>query len=145
VSNRDEDDEALLVELRRLDDGAEPPPELWQAMADEVRAGYQRALAESAAATSSPAKAPNVSPPARPRRWRSRTLATATTALALAAALTLWLRPPRHLPGAGSAPHAIEQLDEMTVFGDELDPGDELEEMSATQLDEIDSAFKKGA
>ena len=116
-----DDDEALLNELRRLDDGPEPPPELWATMAANVRAGHARERA------------------ARRRRWRTRTLAATTSALALAAALTLWLR-----PSPPVAPPA-ESFDEMTVFGDEVGPGDELEEMSAAQLDKLDAAFKKGA
>ena len=120
--NDHDDDEALLNELRRLDDGPEPPPALWPTMAANVRAGYAHERA------------------ARRRRWRTRTLAATTSALALAAALTLWLR-----PSPPVAPTAAESFDEMTVFGDEVGPGDELEEMSAAQLDKLDAAFKQGA
>ena len=66
----------------------------------------------------------------------------------VAALLTLWLRTSPPLPSGeppSRAAHSVEPFDEVTVFGDELGPGDELEEMSAAQLDEIDSAFKKGA
>ncbi|HEX4457128.1 MAG TPA: hypothetical protein VIA18_04115 [Polyangia bacterium] len=115
----------LLVELLELeDDRPEPPAALWTTMAANVRDGYVR---EQLAR--------------RRRRTRTRLFATTASALALAAALTFWLRPRHHVP---KAPQATEQLDEMTVFGDELD-GDELEEMSAAQLEKLDSAFKKGA
>jgi hypothetical protein len=158
-SNRDDDgdDAALVAELRRLDDGPEPPPELWQRMADEVRAGYQRALAETLAqpeaapisaverAPDSPAAPVQVQAQPGRRRWRTRTLAAATSGLALAALLALWVRTPPVPSGDARTAHAAEPLDEVTVFGDELGPGDELDEMSAAQLDEIDSAFKKGA
>lgn len=121
---RDQGDARLLVELLRLeDDRPEPPAELWTAMAANVRDGYAR---EQLAR--------------RRRRLRTRLFAATTSALALAAALTFWLRPPHHVV---KAPQASEQIDEMTVFGDELD-GDELEEMSDAQLEQLDSAFKKG-
>lgn len=157
-SKRDDDDggdAALEAELRGLDDGREPPPELWQRMADEVRAGYQRALAETQAQPEAAPVVPVVVEPAADlpvaqaqpgrRRWRTRTLAAATSALALAALLALWVRTPSVPRGDARTAHVAEPIDEVTVFGDELGPGDELEEMSAAQLDELDSAFKKGA
>ena len=121
---RDDGDARLLVELLRLeDDRPEPPAALWTTMAANVREGYareQRSL--------------------KRRRTRTRLLAATTSALALAAALTFWLRPHHVI----KTPQASDQIDEMTVFGDELD-GDELEEMSDAQLEKLDSAFKKGA
>ena len=121
----DDGDARLLVELLRLeDDRPEPPAALWTTMAANVRDGYAREQLGR-----------------RRRRTRTRLFAATSSALALAAALTFWLRPPHHAP---KAPQATEQLDEMTVFGDELD-GDELEEMSDAQLEKLDSAFKKGA
>lgn len=117
-------DARLLVELLRLEDKRpEPPAALWTTMAANVRDGVAREQHRR-----------------RRQRTRTRLAAATTSALALAAALTFWLRAPHHAP---KATPATEQIDEMTVFGDELD-GDELEEMSAAQLEKLDSAFKKG-
>ena len=116
----DDDDKALLGELRALDARPEPDARRWQAMADGVRAGYQRART------------------ARRRRWRVS--AAATSALALAAVLLLWLRPHPRPHG-----HALDLMDDVPVLGDELGPGEELEEMDPALLERIDAAFKKGA
>jgi hypothetical protein len=115
-------DEELEARLRRLD--ARPPKDaqFWQTMAAEVRAAHEHELRNRYSVI-------------RRRRW----LTSAGAALAMAAALTLWLRHSHNKP-----PVTAEPADTFHVFED-LEPGEMLEELSPAEIDHLATAFNKGA
>jgi len=115
-------DDELEARLRRLDARPSKDAQFWTAMAADVRAAHERALGERRSAL-------------RRRRW----MASAGGALAMAAALTLWMRA-HH----GTPPAAPEPADTFHVFED-LEPGEMLEELSPAELDHLAKAFNKGA
>ncbi|MCU1282462.1 MAG: hypothetical protein JWM53_6008 [bacterium] len=120
-------DDELELKLRRLaaaDASARPDKgaQFWEAMATDVRAAHDRELR-------------NIYSVIRRRRW----LVSAGSALAMAAALTLWLRH-SHNKSAGTA----DPGDTFHVFED-LEPGEMLEELSPAELDHLAKAFNKGA
>jgi hypothetical protein len=111
-------DDELEARLRRLD--ARPAAD-WQAMAAAVRDGYDRAEKQ------------------RVQVRRRRIGASLAGALAMAAALALWLhghRAPR--PAAG------EPIETFHVFED-LEPGEMIEELSPADVERVAKAFNKGA
>ena len=94
----------------------------FDAMAADVRAAYDRELR-------------NRNSVIRRRRW----LGSGGAALAMAAALALWVRAHHKSPAA-----AVEPGDTFHVFED-LEPGEMLEELSPAELDHLATAFNKGA
>ena len=120
-------DDELEAKLRRLaaaDAAARPDKgaQFWEAMAADVRAAHDRELRNRHAVI-------------RRRRW----LSSAGAALAMAAALTLWLRHSHNKP-----PATTEPGDTFHVFED-LEPGEMLEELSPAEIDHLATAFNKGA
>ena len=115
-------DDELEARLRRLDARPAKDAQFWATMAADVRAAHEREM--------------------RNRRLvarRRRLVASAGGALAMAAALTLWLHG-HH----GKLPAAPEPADTFHVFED-LEPGEMLEELSPAELDHLSTAFNKGA
>jgi hypothetical protein len=115
-------DDELEARLRRLDARPVKDAQFWTAMAADVRAAHER-------------ETRNRKSLARRRRF----LASAGGALAMAAALTLWMRG-HH----GKLPSPPEPADTFHVFED-LEPGEMLEELSPAELDHLSKAFNKGA
>jgi ferric-dicitrate binding protein FerR (iron transport regulator) len=117
-------DDELEARLKRLDVRPEKDAAFWDAMSAEVRAQYDAA----AAAPSRPGRR-------RRRRWVATPLAGA---LALAAALVLYVRLHRgHVP-APAEPLEIHVLED--DHWDEL-----LERLEPAQLERLEKAFKHGA
>jgi hypothetical protein len=117
------DDDELEARLRRLAPArSAKDAAFWRAMADDVRAAYER---ESRAR--------------RVSLRRRRFVASMGGALAMAAALTLWLRGHHVKP-----PAPAEPADTFHVFED-LEPGEMLEELSPEQIEHLAKAFNKGA
>jgi len=115
-------DDELQQRLKRLDARRETD---WDAMAAAVRDGYARATTDAR----TPARAPR----------RRRLVAPLSGALALAAALALYVR--LHRPPLPPAP-TLE--DEMTTI-DEPDTDELIDELTPAQLERVANAFGKGA
>lgn len=120
-------DDELEERLRRLaaaDAGARPDKgaQFWEAMAAEISGARDRELRNRHSVI-------------RRHRW----LVSAGSGLAMAAALTLWLRH-SHNKSSGTA----EPGDTFHVFED-LEPGEMLEELSPAEIDHLATAFNKGA
>jgi transposase len=111
-------DDELEARLRRLD--ARPAAD-WQAMAAAVRDGYDREVKRRAIVR------------------RRRIGASVAGALAMAAALALWLHG-HHAPRATAG----EPIETFHVFED-LEPGEMIEELSPADVDRVAKAFNKGA
>ncbi len=117
-------DDELEERLRRLSARPAQDAAFWDAMAADVRAGYERELRKRASGT-------------RRRRWA----ASLGGALVAAAALALWLRGHHGAPLPAPVPESTETFH---VFED-LEPGEMLEELSPEEIDRLAKAFHKGA
>ncbi len=109
-------DDELQERLRRL---AARPDADWEAMAAAVRDGYAREQRR------------------RPAAWRRRFAAAGGT-LAMAAALTLWVRAHHHR-------HTVAPVEDEAGMFDDADPDELIDELTPAQLDSVSEALKKGA
>lgn len=119
-------DDELQARLRRLAAAPEKDARFWDELAANVRAGYARQVAAR-----------------RRRRWLAAPVAAA--GVALAAALTLWVRAPRPTPPLAPTIEAPAlEADELGAFGD-VAPDEVIDELGPAELDRVAQAFKKGA
>ncbi len=126
-------DDELQQRLRRwARPGAEPD---WDSMAAGVRAAFEAEMQRSEVGAPSDATVEGAGRRrARRRRWMAAPVAGA---LALAAALTLWVRL-HHAP-------RMSPLEDEAVMMDEADPDELIDELTPAQLDRVAQALKKGA
>lgn len=122
-------DDELQQRLRRwARPGAEPD---WDSMAAGVRAAFE---AETQRSEAGPTTLEAARRRPRRRRWMAAPLAGA---LALAAAMTLYVRV-HHTP-------RMSPLEDEAVMMDDADPDELIDELTPAQLDRVAQALKKGA
>lgn len=136
-------DEELQARLRRLAGSSDKDERFWDEMAANVRAAWAAEKARADAGGGKPAAAVADLAARRRRRWLAGPMAGA---LALAAALLLWMRVHQHRPTPAAAPELLLAPDEISLFGSDGDEADEMiDELDAPALDRVAQGLKKGA